>query len=181
MKDRPSKLDAFAEQLEQWFELEHMTLAEAGARLHDAGCDVSLSRLSKWWMRRQGELIQDRILERIATGAQQCQEVEKQLAETPAPELDTLIKLHRVLIFRLSTEANANPELLELVDRLMKPVLGYYKLEDKRRETSLAERKYRDAVAEKKAVIERELERAKTTGGISAETLTKIEAELKLL
>ena len=41
--------------------------------------------------------------------------------------------------------------------------------------------KYRDQVAERKAAIEAELGKAKTTGGITPETLSKIEAELKLL
>lgn len=41
--------------------------------------------------------------------------------------------------------------------------------------------KYRAQVVEQKRAIERELGKAKTVGGITAETLSKIEAELKLL
>jgi hypothetical protein len=45
---------------------------------------------------------------------------------------------------------------------------------EKRRELELAESKYRDQVAERKAAMERELASAKSSGGITAETLEKL-------
>ena len=42
-------------------------------------------------------------------------------------------------------------------------------------------KKYRDAVKARKAALERELNEVKSAGGISPDTLGKIEAELKLL
>ena len=49
------------------------------------------------------------------------------------------------------------------------------------RELELSLQKYRDEVAERKAAMQRELDAAKSGGGITPKTLEKIEAELRLL
>jgi hypothetical protein len=156
-------------------------LAEAQGLLAGEGCSVSLGRLSQWWSATRMSRQEEMLLGQITSGARQCQEVEAAFGRNPAPELDTIIKLHRVLILKLSTQANVDPQMLELVGRLTKPVLDYAKLGEKRAERELAEQKYRDQVAERKRVIEAELGKAKGSGGVTAETLEKIEAELKLL
>lgn len=180
MKEKPSKLDQYAERLDEWFGIEKRTLAQVQEQLQLDGCAVSLSRLSAWWQRRQSMRQEEMLLAQITNGARQCKEVEAQFAGNPAPEMETLIKLHRVLILKLSTQAAADPEALELVGRLMKPTMEFAKLQEKRRELELQEQKYRDQVAERKAAIEAEIGKAKT-GGITAETIERIEKELKLL
>jgi len=191
MKAIKSKLDQYAELLDEWFTPaseggKGMTLDQARDRLAvgPSGLppiSVSVSRLSDWWTARRRAKQEDLLLQQIATGAKQCRDVEAQFSENPAPELETIIKLHRVLILKLSTQANVDPEMLELVARLTKPTMEYAKLMEKRREMELKEAKYRDMVNERKLAIEAELSKAKSSGGISTETLHLIEKELKLL
>jgi len=133
MKERASKLDAYAQRLDELLRPaseggQGLTLAQAQEQLRLDGCAVSTSRLSDWWAAREAARLQDRLLGQIASGARQCQEVEKELGKVGAPELDTLIKLHRVLILKLSTEVQADTELLELVNRMMKPVVAFARL-----------------------------------------------------
>lgn len=180
MKQKPSKLDGYAERLDEWFS-GGMTLDQAKEQLRLDGCSVSRSRLGEWWSARLQGKQEDALLRQIATGARQHQDVLQEFAKHPAPELETIIKLHRVLILKLSTQANADPDMLELLGRLMKPTMEFAKLQEKRRELELLEQKYRDLVAERKAAIEAEIGKARTKGGVTAETLEKIEAELRLL
>jgi hypothetical protein len=140
MKARPSKLDRFGERLEEWF-LAGKTLAQAQELLAAEGCAVSLGRLSEWWSSRQSVLLEDRLLGQIASGARQCREVEAQFAENPAPEFETLIRLHRVLILKLSTQGNAEPEMLELVNQMMKPVVQFARLQQVQAQIKLDERR----------------------------------------
>jgi hypothetical protein len=180
-KALPSKLDAHADVLAQWFGEEKLSLAEARKRLAALGCEVSASRLSDWWSRRQGEDNFRHLLEGIGSGARAQKEFEAALDANPAPELRRLIELHRRFIFTLSTQRQLDKETIEAVATLMRPVVDFAKLEEKRKERELSEQKYRDLVNEKRAAIERELNSAKTSGGITPETLEKIERELKLL
>jgi hypothetical protein len=135
-KHKPSKLDAHAERLEEWF-LAGKTLKEAQEQLRLDGCAVSLGRLSAWWQGRQAARQEEELLRQIASGAAQHKAVEAEFARHPAPELETIIKLHRVLIMKLSTQANAEPDLLETLGRLMKPVLEFAKLNEKRLDREL--------------------------------------------
>lgn len=180
MKQRASKLDLHAERLEEWF-LGGKTLKEAQEELAMDGCQVSLGRLSVWWEQRQAQLQEEKLLEQIATGAHQVREVEAQFEKHPAPETEVIIKLFRVLIMKLSTQANVDPKMLELVAKLTKPTLDFSRLQAKLRELELAEQKYRDQVAERKAAIQAELDRVKSVGGLQTDTLEKIERELKLI
>jgi hypothetical protein len=83
------------------------------------------------------------LLQQIATGAQQCKEVEEQFGENPAPELETLIKLHRVLIMKLSTQASADPgSMMETLFFAMKPVMDFAKLQDKAKDREFAISKF---------------------------------------
>lgn len=136
MKQKASKLDGYAERLDEWFS-GGMTLDAAKEQLRLDGCSVSRSRLSDWWANRQRERQEAMLLGQIANGARQCQEVERAFGKAPAPEMDTLIKLHRVLILKLSTASAMNPDLLELVNRMMKPVVQFARLQQLDRQISL--------------------------------------------
>jgi len=179
-KQRASKLDPHAERLEEWFGA-GVTLEEAQRRLRELGCAVSRSRLGDWWQARMQARQQEALLRQIATGARQHQEVLREFARHPAPELETIIALHRVLILKLSTQANADPRLIELVGQMMRPVMEHARLVEKRRELELAEQKYRDQVAERVRSIQAEIGRAKAEGGMRPETIEAIERELRLL
>ncbi len=124
------------------------------------------------------QCLQECVLEQIAQGAQLCQAVERQLGAHPAPELQTIIQLHRSLVLKLSVQAQSDPGLFNLVSTLMRPVIEWARLEEKRKDRELAEQKYRDQAAAQKA------EQAKEQSGggeaLRPTTLEKIERELHL-
>ena len=121
------------------------------------------------------------LLEQIRAAAKHCREVEQELGKNPPPELETLIKVHRVIILQLSAQTECNPETARQVTALMKPVMDWARLQEQVKARVLAETKYRDQVAAQKAALERELNAAKNEGGLSPETLAKIERELNLI
>src|SRR5262249_59813732 len=88
--------------------------------------------------------IHEPLLNQIARGAALCREVERQLGENPGPELETIIKLHRMMILNLSAQAQQEPDLLRHVHALTKSVIDWAQLEEKRKARELAEQKYRD-------------------------------------
>jgi hypothetical protein len=176
-KKKESKLDGYAERLDEWF-LAGKTLAEAQEQLRLDGCAVSLSRLSSWWQSRQEERLQERLLANIASGARQVKEIEGQFEKSPPPEVETIIKLQRVLIMQLSTQAQANPELIALVAKLTKPSLEYAKLIEKRADRDFAIEKFQFDAA--KACLENLSElRAIASGDLSKNEKVQ-EVRLKL-
>jgi len=123
---------------------------------------------------------QERVLDQIAEAARLCHELREHFAAHPAPEMDTIVKLHRVLLLKLSAQTDLAPELLDLVKELIKPVMDWERLEEKRKERELAEKKYRDQVEAQRAAAAREGE-GPAAGALTTETLEKIEQELRLL
>jgi hypothetical protein len=121
------------------------------------------------------------LLARIGEGARHCKEIEAEFGKNPPPELETLIKVHRVMVLQLSSQKKTERETIGLVSALMRPVLEWARLQQKRKESELAEEKYRAQVEAQKAAMQRELEAAKSEGGLSPETLEKIERELRLM
>ncbi len=122
------------------------------------------------------EELLETLLERIARGGKLCREVEQQLKQHPCPELETIIKVHRVLVLGLSGEAQADPERFKLVSALMKPVLEWARLEERRKQRELAEQKYRDEVAARQA----EKTAPAAPKVLTPQTLEQIEHELHL-
>lgn len=136
---------------------------------------MKMPRTSK--LERQAKRLQERLLRQIALGARQCKELERRFGKNPPPELETLIKLHRVLILKFSQEAQAAPRLFSLVKDLMKPVMDWARLQEQRQQRELAEKKYRDQVEARTATAAR----GSKDGALRPETLEKIERELNLL
>jgi hypothetical protein len=177
-----SKLEPYAEQLEEWFEIDGMALRKAQKRLLALGCEVSVSCLSRWWNDHKARRLEEQLFALIAGGAKQCRKLEEAVANGNTPELELLIQIHRSLILNLCAKGcEEAPHWLRLATDLMKPVLGWASLQEKRRIRELNEQKYRDQVAAQKAAIERELNAAKASGGINPQTLERVERELKLL
>ena len=142
-KERKSKLKPYADRLDQWFGVEGLTIQEVQEKLwQDCSLRVSSGHLSEWWEERSRKQVQEKLLGQIASGAQQCKEVEKEFGRNPSAELETLIKVHRVLILKLATQANVQPELLELVTEMMKPVLEFAKLQEKKADRELDRDKF---------------------------------------
>lgn len=121
------------------------------------------------------EEAQARLLDRMTHAAKLCHEVEALLRKEPGPELETIIQLHRVLVLKLSAEAQGAPELLKLVNILMKPLMDWARLEESRKERELAEKKYADELETQKTAEERGPGQA-----LRPVTLEKIEHELHL-
>lgn len=141
MKTRPSKLDAHADQLREW-DAQNVPLGDMATRLKSLGCSVSLGRLSCFLADQRQAALQSRLLTQITTGSRACKEVEAQFSKTDAPALESLVKLHRVLIMQLATQASADPANIELITSAMKPLLEFAKLELKGREFALDQEKF---------------------------------------
>jgi hypothetical protein len=173
MKQKQSgKLAPHVKRLEEWFGAEQLPLAAAQKRLRALGCKVSLRDLAEWRRAREQADLQRRLLEMIAEAGQQCRAIETEFGRQAPPELETLIKVHRALVLKLSTQANLAPETLKLVTALMKPVMEWARLQEKRREREFAERKYQD---------QRAAEQSAGAGeSVRPATMEKIERELRL-
>lgn len=179
-----NKLDPFRERLAEW-QAEGKTLAAMQSALREDGCQASLSSLSEYLGRMRKEELEKRIFETIASGGRMNREMDAAFAANPAPAVERLIEVSKSLVMSLQVQGVANPKLLVLANAMQQTVLTYLsgrtKAELEARKLELSESKYRDQVAERKRAMERELAAAKSTGGITQETLEKIEAELKLL
>ena len=140
-KKRPSKLDQYAVPLAE-MEAAGKTLAEMQSWLKAEGCTVALSGISSFLSQQRSQRQQQSLLQTIASGARQCAAVEKQFSRNPAPELETLIKLQRVILLNLSTQANTTPETLDLIGNSFKAVFNLEKLKLQRDELELAKDKF---------------------------------------
>lgn len=153
-KKTPSKLDQYAETLLAMdAEREpRKTLDDMLTWLKDEGCTVSKGTLSKFLTAERSAQQRQSLLDSIVSGARQVKEVNQQLEKNPAPELDSLIKLLRVSILQLATQAQANPDLLKLVDQLTRTVMefvsGQTKAMHKERELRVAEGKFQRETVE---------------------------------
>ena len=123
-KRKQSKLANYTEQLDEWFGEQELTLAAVRERLAQAGCSVSLARLSDWRMNRDWERRREQLLNQIAAGARHCGHLEEQFGKDPSPELEILIQAHRVIILQLSAQMNSNPDAVRSVTRLMMNMKG---------------------------------------------------------
>jgi hypothetical protein len=144
MKLRKSKFDPFAGQLLE-MDRKKVTLDEMIAWLDERGCVVTdSSTLSQWLTRERQRRLQAELLGQIATGAEQCAAVEEAFKKNPAPHVETIIKLHRLLIFNLSTKGQTHPDLVRLADKLTQTVIQFSSAQVgagfKRRELALKER-----------------------------------------
>jgi hypothetical protein len=123
---------------------------------------------------RSVKRLQEHLLAQIAYAANHCAEIERAFGENPPPELETLIRVYRVLILKLSAEAQSKPDQLKLAISLMKPVLDWARFEDARNQRDRAEEKERET---QQAARNREA----GEDALRPETLEQIERELSLL
>ena len=122
---------------------------------------------------------EEALLAQLQRGAQYCQQIQQQLAQYAGPELDAIVKLHRMIILKLSTRAESQPELWDVLKDLMKPVMDWARLQEQQKDREFAERKHRDQMEAEKAAANPLGDPAATA--LTPETLEKIERELKLL
>ena len=146
-KQHASKLDQYAATLLD-LDDQHKTLEDMVAWLRAEGVTASTGRVSGFLSDLRQQRLQARLLGQIASGARQCADVEKQFGKNPAPALETLIKLQRVLILQLSTQANVDPSLMETIFFAFKSVMDSEKVKLKREELGLARDKFQFDAAE---------------------------------
>lgn len=142
MKARKSKLDEVAGDLEVWFRDERLTLAQAQERLRERGVAVSGQRLSVWWARKQEESTREAVLARVVSGRQMSTELDAQFKKHPAPEMDTIQKLLRVLVMKLAVHGELDHELLPLVQGLLKSVTDAQRVDQSERALALNQQKF---------------------------------------
>ena len=186
-KQKPSKLDPFAESIRA-LDKEGKKLSEILAWLKDEGCEVSIGRLSEYLESLRQLESEHRIYTLIASGARMNQELDKAYQENPAPDIARLITITKSLVMSLQVKGAADPKLLGLANSMQQTVLNYTTgqtraaLEEKKlsiqdRRTKLLEKK-----AEAYDRAQAALNEAKNSkGGLTKETLAKIESELRLL
>lgn len=150
-KARKSKLDPYREQILE-MERKNQGITEIRAWLLVKGLKASPQAISNFLTKHRQHRYEEFWLRHIYSGAQQCKEVETVFAENPAPAVETLIKMHRVLIMQLMTkEQEEEPDMdrIKLSNQLTKTVLSCMaartRTELKERELDLAEAKAVDA------------------------------------
>lgn len=158
-KQKSSKLDAHAERLTEWFTPadqggKGLTLDQAREQLALDGVSVSCSRLSDWWSDRQGEMLQAQVLANIRSGARDHREVMAAFEKNPAPGMEAIINLHRLVAYQLASKGASDPAMLELSTKFTKTILDFGKLQEQRAARELAERKYRDQAEKAKGLLE---------------------------
>jgi hypothetical protein len=131
--------------------------------------------------RRRSKRRPEDFLQQIGLTARQCREFERQFGQNPPPELDTLLKLHRVLAFRLTTGTDEDTASLRAMANILRPLLAWAALEEKRRDRAFAKQKYREQLEIQKAAIQRELEAARGQGGVGGMNLDDVERRLGLM
>lgn len=140
------------------------------ARAEKADLGPSAPELSA----EQAREAQEALLVRIAEGAAFCRRMEAALSQHPGPDPETLIKIYRVLLLKLSAEVQVAPQLRPLFTALLRPVMEWARLDEKRREREWMQQK---------AAARQKKQTGGTTGtepALSPGTLEKIERELRL-
>ena len=165
-KQVKSKLDQFTDRLDVWFGVEKKTIAQVQEQLRLDGCSVSSGRLSEWWTAREKVLTQRRVLGDITSGAEHCREIDQAFAKNPAPQLETVIKVFKVVIMQLATKGTAEPEFLKLADQLSRTAIefisGQTKAAFKERELKIEEAKFSESKKDEQTkALEACLEEAK--------------------
>jgi hypothetical protein len=176
-KPRPSKLDPFADEIQGWFEEEKIPFTEAVQRLKTRGCSTSLDNLGRWWRKRRSNALEEQLLDQIEFAGDQCLKLDRAFRKSPAPVIDILLKVHRVLILKLNNQANVDPKLMALASSAFKPLFEWARIDLKREEFEDAKLERRNETELKRAAEQRDA----TRDGLRPETLEQIEKELRLL
>jgi hypothetical protein len=113
--------------------------------------------------RQKRELFAD-----IVNGSHLGREAEEAFKQNPAPALETVVKIFKLLIMQLATNGNADPDMLKLANQLMKTAVIYFaeqtkaKLENRKlglqeRRVTLLEKKAAQADATDKVLTDAQL------------------------
>jgi hypothetical protein len=153
-KAKTSQLDRYADVLSA-MEAEGKSYGDMVTWLAAEGCDVSVSTVCRFMGKLRDCRQQEKILERIADGAAQIKRVKSAFEKAPAPELETLMDMHKAIVHQLTTEAVDKPELLKLSDQLANTVIafvtGQTKARQKERQLDLDQKKFDESKKDERA------------------------------
>lgn len=141
-KPRENKFTPHAEAILGWFATEpELRLVDAVTRLADLGVKATPGELSIFLRRHRENEDREKMLQGIATGAERVRELDAAFEVNPAPELALVIKLLKTLIINMGLNPDTPQELFDRALSLLKPVTEYAKIEAKREDLKLAERR----------------------------------------
>ncbi|MDE2105326.1 MAG: hypothetical protein KGL39_49325 [Patescibacteria group bacterium] len=89
------------------------------------GVTADTSTIGRFLESLRSQRAQERILQLVASGSAQCQEVDRAFAKNPEPQLESLIKLLKTLIFQLTIKGAADPDALSLANQLTTTVCNF--------------------------------------------------------
>jgi hypothetical protein len=154
-KERPSRLAPFEETLFA-MDAAKNTLAEMQQWLSGHGVTVSCQGISQFLISRRKRRWQRETLAQIAAGREPIGQAKTAFQTDPEPDLDTLIKLSRVMIFEHAAHLDVGPRSTGMAVQIDKMVQTYItrhaKLESQKTEFALAARRLalREASARRK-------------------------------
>ena len=169
-------INAFEKEIDEWFTVEGVTVANAATRLWVRGCNVSPANLSVWWEKRSRFRCGCSVVDTVKASASGSREIEGHPAINPELAVAMLVNLMPFAGFDGNSHAKSELKRFAMAAALLKPVLGWAGVQERRKMRKLAEKKYRDVVAEK-----RDLKKPKGPGGVSPENLSRAEEALHLL
>jgi hypothetical protein len=123
---------------------------------------------------KAGEAPQEAVLEMLEHGAADLRRMERLLAENNEPGMEQLVSLHRRLVLGLCARTDDPETMLQLADSAMKLLIGWARIEEKRKDREFAERKFK----EQQTARARDAKAADS--GLPPELLQEIQRELNL-
>ena len=122
-KQRASRLDPYTRELIEMDE-KHMTLLEMIRWLKERGVEISDTALSLFLRKRRVWREEEHLMQLVMSGAKECRKLEEALVQNPAPSVDTLVKIFRVLIMKLVKNESVDPKFLRLADQLARTAIA---------------------------------------------------------
>lgn len=141
-KPRDNKFTPHHADILAWFEAEPtLRLIDACERLGQRGVKATPGELSIYLRRHREKEDREKMLFGIASGAEKVRELDEAFAGNPAPELGLIVKLLKTLIINMSLNPDTPPDVYDRALSLLKPVTEFAKIEAKREDLKLAERR----------------------------------------
>lgn len=180
-----NKLDPFRDRLRDWA-AEGKTLAQIVQQLAADGCKSSLSSVGEYLQRMRDRDADQNMFRLIAQGGEMSRQLQEAFEKNPEPALALLIQNQQVIAMRLQIEGAKDPTLLKLSNRLVDSTLEYFasktKAEIKLKELEQNDRRIKVLESNAAAAKEKLNDVLKPgAGGLTPETLAKIEEAAKLL
>jgi len=122
-KQRASRLDRFKPELVQ-MDGENVTLLQMVQWLDGRGVKISDTALSLFLRKHRKRREHELLMLQIVNGTEHCREMEKVLDKNPAPSIDTLVKVFRVLIMNVVNEGSLEPKYLRMADQLARTAIA---------------------------------------------------------